>query len=179
MNRLLALVGLPGAGKSVVTEKLTEAGYKKVYFGGITMEKLKESGLEVNEKNEKMMREKLRKDYGMAAYATLNIPNIKNALKSSPVVIDGLYSWEEYLVLKKEFPTLEVVAVYSPPKLRYLRLSTRQVRPLTQEQAMSRDYSQIENLHQAGPIAMADFTIDNSTDLENLLKQVKILIDEK
>ena len=59
------------------------------------MEKLNESGLEVTPENEKMMREKLRAEYGMAAYATLSLPKIEEYAKTSNVVLDGLYSWDE------------------------------------------------------------------------------------
>lgn len=173
-TRCLALVGLPGSGKSVVCDLVTQAGFTRVYFGGLTLERLKAENLAVNPKNEKMMRERLRQEYGMAAYATLNLPKIKTALKEGrSVIIDGLYSWEEYLVLKKELPNLEVVAVYAPPKLRYERLANRPERPFTPTEAQDRDYSQIENLHQAGPIAMADVLLHNVGSKDNLIDQVK------
>jgi len=178
MKQLLAIVGLPGSGKSEVVKLVEERGFAKIYFGGMTIEKLKEENLEVNEQNERMMREKLRRDHGMAAYATLNLPKIKAALLKGSVVIDGLYSWEEYLVLKKEFPEMVVVAVCASPKTRSTRLASRPIRPLTPEQVQSRDYAQIENLHQAGPIAMADFTIVNEGDLADVEKQVSLILND-
>ena len=42
MNKIIAIVGMCGAGKSVACEYLESIGYKKVYFGGVTMDKLKE-----------------------------------------------------------------------------------------------------------------------------------------
>ena len=69
MNKIIVIVGMCGSGKSIATDILVNKGYEKVYFGGVTMDKLKEENLEVNPQNEKMMREKLRKEYGMAAYA--------------------------------------------------------------------------------------------------------------
>ena len=42
MNKIIAIVGMCGAGKSVASEYLEKIGYKKVYFGGITYEKLAE-----------------------------------------------------------------------------------------------------------------------------------------
>ncbi len=179
MNRLVAVIGLSGAGKSVVVTQFVTAGFTKIYFGGLTLEKLKEAKLEVNETNERVMREKLRARYGMAVFAKLNIPKIESNLKSSHVVIDGLYSWEEYLVLSKKFPRMEMVAVYAPPFLRYKRLAKRAVRPLTKEECLGRDHAQIENLHQAGPIAMAMYTILNVTTPSELRKSIKEVIDAK
>ncbi len=177
MNRLVALVGLPGAGKSSVTRVFTTSGYQPVYFGGLTLEKLAEAGLEANEANERMMREKLRADHGMAAYAKLNIPKIEACLKQGDVIIDGLYSWEEYLLLGEHFSALEVVAVYAPPKTRYQRLAIRKERPLNEQEVRSREISQIENVHQAGPIAMADHTFVNLGSEKDLIHQVKEFIN--
>ena len=77
MKKLLAIVGMCGSGKSIASDYLEEKGWNKIYFGGVTMDKLKENNLEVNPQNEKMMREKLRQEYGMAAYAILLLPKIK------------------------------------------------------------------------------------------------------
>lgn len=177
MARLVALVGLPGAGKSVATEVFVHQGFHKIYFGDLTFEKLQEANLPVNEANERQMREALRQQHGIAAYALLNIPRITAALKKGNVVIESMYSWEEYLVLRKKFPQLEVLAIYAPPTLRYQRLSIRIKRPLSQAEVKSREASQIENLHQAGPIAMADATVINTGSEEELIKQVKHYIN--
>jgi dephospho-CoA kinase len=113
----------------------------------------------------------------MAAYAVLNLPKIRAVLEASPVVIDGLYSWEEYTYLREQLKSgLKTVAVWAPPELRYSRLISRQVRPLTMEQARARDYAEIENVNKGGPIAMADYTIKNDTTLAELKEQVLSVI---
>lgn len=173
MNRLLAVVGLPGSGKSLACQYFQQHGFELIYFGAIVVDKLREENLKINEKNEKEARERLRKEGGMAVFAKLNLDKINSALQKKDVVIDGLYSWEEYVLLKENFSNLEVVCIYAPPTLRYKRLESRPTRPLNFEEARSRDYSQIENLHQAGPIAMADFTICNLSTPENLTKQLE------
>ncbi len=97
---MVAIVGMAGAGKSEVAGLFEEHGFKKVRFGDITDEELKKRRLETSEENERYIRQQLRKNHGMAAYAQLNLSRIDNALKSSNVVVDGLYSWEEYILLK-------------------------------------------------------------------------------
>ncbi len=74
---IIAIVGMCGSGKSIASEYYEAKGYKKVYFGGVTMEQLEKEGLPVTPENEKMMRERLRKEYGMAAYAILSLPKIE------------------------------------------------------------------------------------------------------
>jgi dephospho-CoA kinase len=172
MGVIFAVVGMTGSGKSEVTSILEKKGFQKIRFGQITMDILRVKNLEVNEKNERMVRENLRKEHGMASYAILNIPKIKGLSKIGDVVLDGLYSWEEYTILKENFPEMKVIAVYSSPKTRYERLSRRSERSLTIEEASSRDKSEIENLHKAGPIAMADYNINNESNLEQLKNQI-------
>ena len=179
MGKIVAIVGMCGSGKSIASEYLENIGYKKVYFGGVTMDKLKEEGLEITPDNEKMMRERLRKDLGMGAYAIVLLPKIKELAKESDVVLDGLYSWDELKILQKEF-NLTTIAVVADKLLRYDRLSKRIERPFNREDAIKRDITEIENIAKAGPIAYADYYIFNNgtieefhNRLENILKLIK------
>jgi len=114
----------------------------------------------------------------MAAYAKLNLPRIDSALRHSDVVVDGLYSWEEYTFLKTHYgKDFCVVAVWASPKTRYIRLTSRSNRCLTLEEAASRDRAEVENLNKGGPIAMADFTIINESSLESLETEAKRIIN--
>ncbi len=172
--KVVAIVGMAGAGKSEVARVFEEHGFKKVRFGDITDEELKNRGLEPNEENERYIRQQLRKEHEMAAYAKLNLPRIDSSLKSSNVVVDGLYSWEEYILLKEYYGgRFTVVAVWASPVTRHGRLAHRTERPLTIEESASRDKSEIENSNKGGPIAMADFTIVNEASLEELEKETE------
>jgi len=171
--KVVAIVGMTGSGKSEVARVFTENGFNRIRFGDITDEEVARRGLELNEENERKVRELLRKEHGMAAYAKLNLPKIDAALEKRDVVIDGLYSWEEYLVLKGHYgESLIVVAVWASPKTRYTRLTTREKRGLTREQAAGRDKAEIENINKGGPIAMADCTILNESFMDDLEAEV-------
>ena len=176
---ILAVTGLPGSGKSVATEYLIKkTGWPKVYFPEPIFDEIKEKGLEVNQENEKKIREEFRKKLGMGAFATINLPKVKELLKKSSVLLESFYSWEEYLIFKKEFgEKFFVLAVYSSPDTREKRLLNRPFRPLKKGEIVLRDYSQIENLHQAGPIARADFTVINEGDENYLYNQLDKIID--
>ncbi len=179
MNKVVALVGMAGAGKSEVSAIFAEKGYEIVHFGDATQKEIKKRGLEVNEANERAMREMLRKEHGMAAFAILNKEYIDEALKTSDVVVDGLYSWDEYIVLRDYYAgRFSVIAVWTSPKIRYSRLSVRPVRPLTPEEAFSRDNAEITNLDKGGPIAMADYMIINNGTLKELRRNTLKIIKE-
>lgn len=188
-NKLICIVGMAGSGKSIVSDELKNRGFAYLRFGQIVLDELKKRELEVNEVNEKSVREKIRQEYGMAAMAILNIPKIDDLLKKSNVVADGLYSWSEYKVLKEKYgEAMAVLAVYAPPQLRYERLADRKVendterrfRTLSKEQAKARDFAEIENIEKGGPIAMADFTLVNIGTLQNIKENLdKILAEIK
>jgi len=175
--KVVSVVGMTGAGKSKVARVFEENRFIRIRFGDLTDDEIKKSGLELNEQNERYIRELLRQQHGMAAYAKLNLPRIDEASKHSDVVIDGLYSWEEYTFLKSYYlEDFYVVAVWASPRTRYARLTSRLNRHLTLEEAANRDRAEIENINKGGPIAMADFTIINESSLEDLEKEVKRII---
>ncbi len=176
--KVVSVVGMAGAGKSEVARLFEESGFIRIRFGDVTDEEIKKRGLELNENNERYIRELLRKEHGMAAYAKLNLPRIDEVSKYSDVVVDGLYSWEEYTFLKTHYNGKDfyVVAVWASPGTRYIRLTARLNRHLTAEEAASRDKAEIENTNKGGPIAMADFTIVNESCLENLRKETRRII---
>jgi dephospho-CoA kinase len=176
----VALVGMPGSGKSEVARVFIDNGYQVLRFGDITDAEAEKLGFMLTEENERTVREDLRKIHGMAAYAILNLPRIEAVLKESDLVIDGLYSWEEYKYLRERLAAgFLTLAVWAPAELRYKRLSQRRVRPLTVEQARARDFAEIENVNKGGPIAMADFTIKNDGTLSDLERQAKAVIREQ
>ncbi len=173
MNKIVAIVGMCGSGKSVATNYFENEGFSKVYFGGVTMNKLKELNLEVNPTNEKMVREDLRKKHGMGAYAFLLLDEIKEKLKVSNVVLDGLYSWDEYKILSEEFSNeIVLLAIIANKETRYERLTKREIRPLSKEDAVKRDISELETLKKGGPIAYADYFITNDSNIDDLTKNL-------
>ena len=173
MNKLIAIVGMCGSGKSVATEYFEKEGYKVIYFGGVTMQKLKEKNIEITEANEKAMREGLRKEYGMGAFAIILLSEIEKALKEGNVVLDGVYSWSELKILEDKFKNIKVLSIITDKSIRYERLSKREVRPLTNIEARNRDIAEIENLEKGGPISFADFYVCNNGTLDEYNKNLK------
>jgi len=177
-HKVIAIVGMPGAGKSELAGFLQSKGMKLVHFGDATFEELGRRGLLGNEANERLVREELRARHGMAAYAILNLPRIERGLTQADVAVDGLYSWEEYLVLKDRFGNQMVtVAVTASPSTRQRRLASRPVRPLTAEEVASRDRAEIEKINKGGPIAMADITLVNEGTLPELLQKAGMVLE--
>ena len=175
--KVVSIVGMAGSGKSEVARVFEEAGFARVRFGDITDEEVKRRGLELNENSERLVRQQLRTEHGMAAYAKLSLPKIDRLLESGNAVVDGLYSWEEYILMKDRYGAhFAVVAVWASPETRHQRLARRPIRPLTREEAESRDVAEIQNLNKGGPIAMADFTIINESSLQSLERETERVV---
>jgi dephospho-CoA kinase len=177
-KKIIAILGLPGSGKTeVINYLMKKYNWPKVYFGDVTFDEMKKQGLEINEKNERMAREGLREKYGRLYYAGQVIKKIEEIKESTNILVESLYDWSEYLLFKEKFGDAFItISVYASPKIRYERLSVRKVRPLTPEEAKSRDYAQIENIFQAGPIAMGEYTLDNTKTFDYLYKQIDEII---
>lgn len=175
MNKVIAIVGLSGTGKSVATEYLKDTyQLASIYFGGYVLAEVKKRGLEVNSNNERMIREDLRAINGMDAIAKLAIEEINLLLqKDKHIIIDGLYSFTEYIFLRDILhEQLVLIATHSEKAIRYERLAQRPVRPLTKEEVEKRDFLEIAMIEKGGPIAIADYHIINNSGTDHLYKEL-------
>ena len=169
--KIVAFVGLAGAGKSSAVEYVAAKGFPKIYFGGIIYQAMREAGIEITPESQQIFREEIREREGQDFVVKRVIKQANDLIESGQkrIIFDGLYTWTEYRILKHEFPgELTVVAIVAPRRLRHRRLAQRPQRPFTAKEATERDWSEIENLEKGGPIAIADHFIINDSDLENL-----------
>lgn len=180
MSKIIAVLGMPGGGKSEAIQYLQKKyEWPKVYFGGVTLDEIQRLGLEINEKNERFVRESLRHDFGEDHYAKEIIKKIDALENPAYVLADGLYSWVEYCVLKEHFgDNLILITIHAAPKIRHERLMHRPIRPLTEEGARSRDKAQLERLLQGNPIALSDFMVINEGSIEEFYAQIDTIIEK-
>lgn len=173
--KIVAFVGLTGSGKSSAVDYLTAKGYPKVYFGGIVLDAMTKADLEHTQENERPFREELREREGKDFVANRIVKQIRDLIDAGQhrIIADGIYTWTEYKIMKREFPgELTVVAVVAPKHLRHHRLTQRPIRPLTDTEANERDWAEIENLEKGGPIAIADHYIVNNGNLDHFHDQI-------
>ena len=180
MPKVLAIVGMPGSGKSAVSRHIKKIGYSVVRLGDLVDVEIEKQDLRSGEDSERRVRESLRKEYGMDAFARLSKDRIDSALEKhekSGVVIDGLYSMQEYDFFKEAYGCdLQVIAIYASPKTRHARLASRKVRVIPPRKSLERDYAEIKNLNKGGPIALADYTIINEGTAQELCSAIDAVI---
>ena len=175
--KILAIVGMSGSGKSVVVDHLKNLGLPKIYFGGMIYKEMEKRGIErtADGESEKHFREMIRETEGKDWVVRQVIESTKNLIAAGQkrIVLDGLYTWTEYKILKKEFPgQMTVLAVVVDKSIRHKRVAKRPERPFNAEEIQERDRSEIENLEKGGPIAMADYYLLNNGSVEELEKDV-------
>ena len=180
--KIIAVVGMSGSGKSVVVDYLTEKGFPKVYFGGMIYKEMKRRGIEITAdgESEKRFREMIRETEGKDWVVKQVIEEAKNLINAGQkrIVLDGLYSWTEYKILKKEFPgQLTELAVVVPKALRHFKVGKRPERPFNTKEIQERDRSEVENLEKGGPIAMADYYVLNDESVAKLHDDVDVILD--
>ena len=172
-----------GSGKTEVVKYLQKKfGWPKVYFGAPTFDRMEKEGLKLNYENERITREKIRKELGAGAYAILATPKINKALKESDVVIiESLYSWDEYKIIRKRFKdNFKTIAVFASPDVRFKRLIKRKKeRPIKDlKEFETRDFTEIEKTYKGGPIARADYMIINESSLKIFHKNIDGIIKQ-
>lgn len=179
MNKIIAIVGMCGSGKSITTDLLEKRGWNKVYFGGLVYDKMNEEGIPITPETQKEYREKIRKEHGMAAVAKLLYPKIQKCYEEKNTVLDGLYSWDEYKFLKEKLgDNFYTIAVVCDKNIRYERLENRVERPFNNEEAQRRDLTEIENIAKAPPIAYADYFIFNNGTTEEYEERLNTILKD-
>ena len=179
MNKIVAVVGMCGSGKSRVVEVFGKHEFLNVYLGEATFDEMKRQNLPVTPENERKIREELRAGGDKAIYAKLSLSKIEEAVKKGNVTIESMYSWAEYEFIKEKFgEDFMAVAVVVDKDIRYNRLTQREVRPLTLEQAATRDQTEIANIDKAEPIAVADYYVLNNGSEKELTRSVEEIISK-
>jgi len=178
--KIIAFVGLAGSGKTSAVEYLTAKGFPKVYFGGIIYKAMREAGIDITWESQQVFREEIRAKEGKDFVVKRVVKEVHDLVDAGQhrIVLDGLYTWSEYKILKHEFPgDMTVVAIVTPKHLRKQRMALRPERPMTAAEVDERDWTEIENLEKGGPIAIADYYIHNDGNLDFLHEQMDEILE--
>lgn len=160
MLRIVAITGMPGAGKSTAAKALVERGWTRVVMGDVIRAETKRRGLPPDAKNTGEVMKRLREERGEAAVADLCLEAIADS-KSEKVVVDGIRSMAEVEAFRRRASVL-LVAVDASPARRFelLRERGRSDDPLSYEMFLERDRRELA-VGIGKAIALADETVSN------------------
>jgi dephospho-CoA kinase len=179
--KLVTFVGMCGSGKSTCSDFLKERGIPDVYLGGIIYKAMAEAGIEVTPKSQEIFREQIREKEGKDFVINRAIKEVDDLIGAGQkrIIIDGIYSWTEWKIAKHTYPgELTTIAIVAPKKLRHSRLAHRPGRPFDAEQSRERDWTEIEHLEKGGPIAIADYYLNNTGSIEQLEANLEKILRE-
>ncbi|MFA9288810.1 MAG: nucleoside monophosphate kinase [Weeksellaceae bacterium] len=168
-NTIIAVVGLPGSGKTETSQYFRSLGLPIISFSDVVNKEIEKKGLPHTLEVHHQIRQGLREKYGFEAMAVLNKKKLTAKLKTNKmVVIEGMRSWEEYEYIQKEFKDVHVVivALHTDKQKRYKRISKRQDR--SDLKGAKRDIDELINTHMGPTIAYADYVIKNNFSFEDL-----------
>ena len=160
MLRIVAVTGMPGAGKSTASEGLVAKGWKKVVMGDVIRAETRRRGLEPDSKNTGEVMRQLRNEKGESAVADLCMKAILET-GSENVVVDGIRSMAEVATFREK-ATVILVAVHASQGRRFALLKERGRRddPITREMFLKRDERELR-VGIGNAIALADEIISN------------------
>ena len=178
MPKIIAVVGMPGSGKSEAIQYLmAKYAWPKIYFAQPTFDEMERRGLERNQANERLVREDLRNLHGEDFYAREAVKKVEALSDEKVILLESFYSAPEYRVFRERFgDNFMTIAIHARPAIRHERLLVRPERPLTLQESEERDWAQLSRLSQGTPIALADFMIVNEAGLDGLQERLDIAV---
>jgi len=166
---IVALTGMPGAGKTTVARYLSQKGIPLLIMGDVVREVAEIDGLEpTSDKLAKLML-RLRKKSGPEAIAHLIVDKIKLMKKKDKklsvvivVIVDGIRSMAEVQVLRS-IGTVKLLAIHGSTLTRYTHVKERRRSdvPSTIDEFDKRDKIEME-VGISNAIALADESISNN-----------------
>jgi len=175
---VVLVTGMPGSGKSVVSEAARKVGYGVVRMGDAIREIAAELGRQATDESLGDIAISIRAKYGAEIVARLTLHKACTVYKSTPVVIEGVRSLEEVNFFKRHATRCYLVAVHASPKTRFSRLARRgrSDDPHNWEEFVRRDLREL-SMGLGSVIALADILLINEEKpLEEFVEEaVKIL----
>lgn len=174
---VIGISGLPGSGKSLVSEIATKKGAIIVSMGDIIREEAKKRG-----ETTKETAKNLRKEHGEYIVSQLTIKKIEQlkdeGIKNS-IIVEGIRSPKEVDLFKKHFDEFIILSIFTNPTLRFERLQKRM------REDDSKDYNEFKKRDKmeldfgiGSVISLSDKIIINESDLDNYIKQIDDFLNE-
>jgi dephospho-CoA kinase len=174
---IIAITGMPGAGKSTAAGALVAKGWKRVVMGDVIREETKRRGLEPDAKNMGEVMKRLRAERGEAAVAELCLEAMRRT-GAERFVVDGIRSMSEVEAFRKAARVMLVAVLASPVRrFSFLKGRGRSDDPHSHDMFLDRDERELDvGIGEA--IALADEVVSNErTTPERLAADLARAVD--
>lgn len=175
--QVMGISGLPGSGKSLVSDIAIERGAMIVSMGDIIREEAKKRG-----ESTKDTAQNLRAEFGQYIVSELTIKKIKKLQEEgieNKIIVEGIRSPHEVNMFKENFDNFIILSIFANPTLRFERLKNRM------REDDSTDYNEFKSRDQmeldfgiGDVISLSDKIIINESDLESYTAKINKFLDE-
>ena len=175
--QVMGISGLPGSGKSLVSDIAIERGAMIVSMGDIIREEAKKRG-----ESTKDTAQNLRAEFGQYIVSELTIKKIKKLQEEgieNKIIVEGIRSPHEVNMFKENFKNFIILSIFANPTLRFERLKNRM------REDDSTDYNEFKARDQmeldfgiGDVISLSDKIIINESDLESYTAKINKFLDE-
>lgn len=180
--KVIGVSGLPGSGKSLISNISKKYGVYVIRMGDIVREEAKKRN-----EDSGITAVNLRKEHGQYVLAKFTIEKIKKLFKSNKnykkeliFLVEGIRSPYEVKMFKKNFKNFVLVSIFSSPKTRFNRLKNRN---------RSDDSNHIEDFHNRDEreldfgigtvIATSDYIIINEEGIGKYKNQINKFLQKQ
>lgn len=174
---VIGISGLPGSGKSLVSEIATEKGGVVVSMGDIIREEAKKRG-----ESTKQTATNLRKEHGKYIVAQLTVEKIKQMIEdkiATTIIVEGIRSPFEVNMFKENFDNFIILSIFANPDLRFKRLQQRNREDDSKNYEDFQKRDQMELDFGIGTvISLSDKIIINEKDLDSYKKEINEFLKE-
>jgi dephospho-CoA kinase len=177
LTLIVAITGMPGAGKSTAASALEEVGLMRIIMGDVIRQETKRRGMQTDAKSTAEVMKDLRKTLGDGAIAELSLRAVGDK-HNQRIVIDGIRSVAEVDEFRKKGKVL-VVAIHASRSRRFdlLKERGRADDPLTWEMFLERDKREL-GVGIGEAIVLADEMISNEHITPRILKDQVVRLAE-
>ena len=179
---IIGITGTDGGGKGTVSKLLVKRGFKHYSSREFIVAEIKRQGLEVTRNQMRLTANQMRKEHGnefvvKQAYKKAERDDEKN------VVIESVRALAEAEYLKNKGGVL--LAVDADQKLRYERVQARRsesdkvsYEQFIEHEELEKNDPDPNGMQKAQVMEIADYTIYNDGDMEELERQVDVFLEK-
>jgi dephospho-CoA kinase len=173
----MGVSGLPGAGKSLVSEIASQRGAIVVSMGDIIREEAKKRG-----EPSKETAKNLRAEHGEYIVSELTVKKIKKLQEegnTKAILVEGIRSPPEVDMFKENFDNFIIISIFANPEIRFKRLQKRMREDDSQDYAGFKKRDDTELGFGIGTvISLSDKLIINESDLESYIEEIRKTLEE-
>lgn len=171
---IIGITGLARSGKDTVAKYLVEEyGFKHYdFYRDVFLEEMKKRKMEPTKDNASKLGDELRNEHGMGVMAKLLFEKVN----AEDIVITGIRSPQEVDYFRGKSSQFVLIMLEAPLEQRYSRRNESD--PQSLEDFKQRDERDLANKGMESVFLMADYTLENDKEIEDLYDEVDNIMEE-